>query len=228
MGPRAIPGCKRGFTLVELMIAVALVVALGALAAPALKGFSDAAAFRQVCDQVANEVASGRIESMRRGIPLELQSVQDPRGGCTLILREGPGSEVAETAGTGASGDADQAVRWQRRGLTLADGFEVVDAKSLAGTDVETAMPVAPVGAEEQLIAAFLPDGTVAMEKVWVRNRTGRGADLLVNSWTGGVTWVERAAETEAGGEELVEPEVENASPDDAGASEDEPTDKER
>src|SRR5437764_1030875 len=84
------------------MIAVALVLLLATLVLPSLSNFSDAAVFRETCDQFSSAVSVCRSEAQRRGTAMELITRTESDGRMALMTRvAGPEEKGGEAAPMG-------------------------------------------------------------------------------------------------------------------------------
>jgi prepilin-type N-terminal cleavage/methylation domain-containing protein len=61
-----------GFTLLELMIAVAILVLLAALAAPSLSDFFDRNRVRAAADDVSSLISHARAEAVKNDVPVRI------------------------------------------------------------------------------------------------------------------------------------------------------------
>src|SRR5438552_3063359 len=75
------------FSLIEVLVALSLVILLAALVLPAMRGFSDAAVFRETCDQFSSAVSVCRSEAQRRGTTMELVTRLGSDGRVSLVGR---------------------------------------------------------------------------------------------------------------------------------------------
>ncbi|MCC8362417.1 prepilin-type N-terminal cleavage/methylation domain-containing protein [Lysobacter sp. A6] len=64
--------CSRGFTLMELMITVAVLAVLAALAAPSLSDFFDRNRVRAAADDVVSLISNARAEAVRNDLDVNI------------------------------------------------------------------------------------------------------------------------------------------------------------
>ncbi len=63
-----------GFTLMEMMIAVAIIVVLAALAAPSLSDFFDRNRVRAAADDVSSLISQARAEAVKNDLPISVKA----------------------------------------------------------------------------------------------------------------------------------------------------------
>jgi hypothetical protein len=206
---------RRGFTLLETLIAVGLMVAIGALAVPAVWGRTESARLDAAGRQAAAMIVRCREESQRRGEPLAL-SFSDA-GGAWLVMERVSGAGARERVGRGeerasareapgawggaaeagpAPADAGVMVEVDRE--PLPDGVVVLVEKPASGPEggaalagVEAPAPRgAPVAREGNLrLVVFMPDGSAVMPRAfYVRSApaSARALEVVAHRWSGG------------------------------------------
>jgi len=108
---RPVPGCRqprRGFTLVELMVVVAVVVVLLASAGPAMSSFATANQIAAAKSTFAGALALARSEAAKRGTSVIVQA----RGSAPSGNEFGAGWDVVvDTNGNGSVDTSDLTVR---------------------------------------------------------------------------------------------------------------------
>lgn len=91
-----------GFTLLELMIAVAIIAVLAALAAPSLSDFFDRNRVRAAADDVASLISQARAEAVKNDLPVLVSASGSGTNWCV-----GANAADAPTPGEKARTDAD-------------------------------------------------------------------------------------------------------------------------
>jgi Tfp pilus assembly protein FimT len=194
--------CSRGFSIVEVLIALSIVVAIGALAMPNLVGMSKTVRMKEAGRIVEDAVAEARTEAQRRGVAIRLHAETTPDGRTVLVGKaasvrdvvnqrlqgEGEASETGHAA-PGAS-RFGQALVWAQlpEGCSLdteaTDGIE--DANT---TPNNTWEPTDEQRANlPKWLWVVLPDGAVSSERASTLKGPGeRRASVVVNRWTGSV-----------------------------------------
>ncbi|MHC4129051.1 MAG: hypothetical protein ACYSWT_16685 [Planctomycetota bacterium] len=231
---------RRGVTLLELLLAIALLLALGGLVLPALFNRLPERAFESSAEIVRSQLLLARAHAQATGEPIEVLFATDPprvaarRFDASLVTLE-PQADASDALGGQdepfevTSLDDEEAPEdlripepWAER--VLADGVWIADRPGLPEGEP------AGFGGEAELLAAgdedverdevprvirlalFMPDGSAVLaEPVWVRDGHGRSGRLTVNHWTG-LPSFERVTGVvqEAEGEEDEQPEPED------------------
>ena len=192
------------FTVLELLIVLALVAALGAMVFPPLSRWVDEYRFRETVKQFDAAMDACRAAAQRGGRALVLVARTENGG---LRVRSRDAADVA-TEGLADAPRATAAHSAERRevssgpethGLTemftapslarfsFPPGFGP-DAEEAGGSGVPARAPAgesAGLGPEVEL-AVVLPDGTAAAGTPWrVRDAHGRVAETAVDRWSG-------------------------------------------
>ncbi|MEL7474007.1 MAG: prepilin-type N-terminal cleavage/methylation domain-containing protein [Planctomycetota bacterium] len=68
---------RRGFTLLELLLAIGVLLLIAALVAPPMRGYAQRVAFDQGLDDVRWMASRARMEARRLGDPVELVAIQE-------------------------------------------------------------------------------------------------------------------------------------------------------
>jgi hypothetical protein len=216
---------RRGVTLLELLLAIALLLALGALVLPALFDRLTERAFESSAEIVRSQLLLARAHAQVTGEPIEVLFETDPARVAARRFDVGlvdPESE-GEARGGEVSDDepfevtaledqeAPETLRipepWAERILT--DGVWIADRSGLAEEESGGfgAAGVRAAGDDQRetegdeamrtiRLALFMPDGSAVLaEPVWIRDEHGRRGRLTVNHWTG-LPSFERVMET--------------------------------
>lgn len=177
----------RGFTLLEVAVAIALLLILGALALPELSAMERDATGRAARSRVEATVAESRAASLARGEVLVLRA-----SGKTLELVR-PASDAGPDAAALPEPAEERTIeRWEiPSGTTIrASGKEApAEATSRAGAT----LVVEPV-----TVAVFLPSGECRAGAAWVLTvGSAPPQRATVGPWTGRVSWVEAVEPSE-------------------------------
>jgi len=202
---------RRGVTLLELLLAIALLLALGGLVLPALFNRLPERAFVSSAEIVRSQLLLARAHAQATGEPIEVLFATDPprvaarRFDASLVTLEpradaSDGQDEPFEVTSLDDKEGPEALRipepWAER--VLANGVWIADRPGLpegdpAGFGVEVELVA---GGDEDVerdevprairLALFMPDGSAVLaEPVWVRDDHGRRGRLTVNHWTG-------------------------------------------
>jgi len=200
---------QRGFTLLELLLVLAVIVTMIGLAWPALRGSLGSARLHDAAKQVRVELSRTRLAAMEADAVYELQYSRDSGSyRVRRMLDLNPAAEGEECAlpaetdawdDTSTSSDQGGLAGWAE--FSLPEGV-VFAAAALAADErtVSTDAPLevdAPLDWSEPIV--FFPDGTTSTAEVVLRN--DRGDELVIT--LRGLTGVSQIAE-EGASERLV------------------------
>lgn len=172
---------QRGFSLLELLIAIAILAGLTGLVLPAVHGWIAQARFDETARQLPGVFATARADTRGDGIARRIVAARTAAGGCVITAEK-----ITPRA---AEGDAARA-----GGQEATGPRPVVLIELPAGCEVRTAseaMEVAPsVGASDGLgavpIVVYLPDGgAVAAARTVLLGPGGRKTPLRFDRLTG-------------------------------------------
>lgn len=185
---------RRAFSLIEVMIALAVLVLLGALVLPSLHGMSDSVEFKETCDQLSSAVSVCRSEAQRRGTPMELVARKGTDGRVTLLGRP---ATIEDTS-------REQQTRTGQVLMVLPPGYSIDHDSGAAGasdaasdsapaaedSDVpeEAAAPAAPADQDtsgKSLVVFWASGGTSKGGGLFLHTRDGRVMGAEINSFTG-------------------------------------------
>ena len=185
---------RKAFTLIEMLLVLAIIVAIAALAAPAMRGLIQSARLRAAADTVRTEwtrahvkaMKTGRIQVYRYELGGAKYSVQPWIAGDDAIESSTPmaaGFEVAdETQDSANVGEGDELPE----GTMFVSGDAAAESRSLAIE--QTAMDATQFESEWSRPILFYPDGTTSDAFVVVANENKVGIQVNLRGMTGTAT----------------------------------------
>jgi len=186
------PYFSHGFTIVEILVVLALLVVLAAVAAPSLSAMSDGASFDEAVEMTRSSGAVARAEAATRGEPVELVAMSSPEGGQRLVVRRfavaPPGPAAAADASTPSSpvlleiGEFARAIR-VRAGSPSPEGAESDPELEGAGSALE-----AGTSSIEVVLGVYWPSGSSRVSEAWFIEGPGdRLVSGAINPWNGAI-----------------------------------------
>jgi prepilin-type N-terminal cleavage/methylation domain-containing protein len=211
---------KRGFTLIELMVCIAVLVVIAALVMPSADSMSDATRFRAACDQLSSVASVCRAEAQRTGKPIAVVATRNLDGSQSIVGI--PLGDAVDIEGESTIEVESKVLMHMPKGISI-HAEHATDAGSMDITTEVMEVNVDPVDdATQSLIIYWANGAATASAPIKVKGPGGRVAGAKVNSFTGSVTVSEEpvAATTAAAEPEAEEPTETTASndPDDSGS----------
>ncbi|HND52428.1 MAG TPA: prepilin-type N-terminal cleavage/methylation domain-containing protein [Pirellulaceae bacterium] len=183
---------RPAFTLVEVMLVLALLVVIGALIWPAVKGPFEGQRLRKAGDQVRAEWTRARTRAMKSGRTQVFQ-FQTGKDSYTVQTWTGPGDDEQSTreGGFSAAGGgfgtpaAPQPTAGANRTGQLPEGVTFVGAETTI--DQRAAMRGAsnPAAGDQSEPILFYPDGTTSTVHVVIANQRDRAIVVSLRGLTG-------------------------------------------
>lgn len=185
---------RRGLTLVEVLVALALVLALMALALPAVEGRLAEARFDAALRQTEAAMMVARAEAQRQGKPIRLVA-RPVRGGELGLFMEAvdPATAAGDPGDSGAAGAAPATGAAAQSGVAWA----VLPAKVTVSETpppeagetggAATEISVEPKGAPPSpvTLAVFFADGSATSHGLVYITGGDQTVSVRVNRWTG-------------------------------------------
>ncbi len=158
---------RPGVTLVEILLVIALLVALGSLVLPVTVEASRGRAFDSAAESVRGQLLLARAHAQSTGRPVEVAYIARP-------------PRVAARFFDGASHEIPYA--WADQALPGGVRIEPDQGPD----DADARVPAGDAAAAELTLAVFTPDGSALLAAAaLIRDDHGREARLAVNPWTG-------------------------------------------
>jgi prepilin-type N-terminal cleavage/methylation domain-containing protein len=198
---------RRGFTLIEVLLVLAVVVMLAAFTVPALDRPMAGQRLKQAADRVRTEWIRARLKAMSTGDTYIFRYVPND---CHYSIEVQPGPEstldsFAMGGGATLSGDgteAGSALAIVERAIpedcVFVDSETGLDTR--ADTVADTALASGPSDAAWSTPIIFYPDGTTSDARLVLRNKYDHEVVLSIRGLTGVVT----VGDVVAGGGPLV------------------------
>jgi len=166
----------RAITLIELLIVLAVALALGAVSLRGAVTWSDADRLRAAEDGIASAVLEARAEALRTGGAVELIAFENDRGAALVGMRR-------ESLGDEADATAIEEVVGEVVGPEVL--YELPDGMTITGEDPEDAE--AP---GEIVLVRLLPDGSASLaQPQWHLARGEERFAASIERWTGRLTF---------------------------------------
>ncbi len=190
-------GLRQGFSLIEVMIALAVVIVLAALVFPMFSGFSESVEFKETCDQLSSAVSVCRSEAQRRGTPMELVTRKESDGRVSIVGQPAKFDKSKES-GNKAGSKGGQVL------MVLPQGYSIDHESGMAGstdapastssdeTGDDAAPAIAPTPDTDEddstpkpLVVFWASGGASKCPGLFLHGRGGRLAGAEINSFTG-------------------------------------------
>ena len=155
-----------GFTLLELMIAVAIIAVLAALAAPSLSDFFDRNRVRAAADDVASLISHARAEAVKHDLPVRVTMVGSGTAWCVGA------NEATPPTGGLKSGNAAACDCTQTTQCTVAGLRQVVSSGEYGGVSIGT-LP-GDIRLDNKLGVATDMAGTMGRQSVTLTSPSGK------------------------------------------------------
>lgn len=165
-----------GYTLLEVVLALALVVVLTAVLWPTLSAITRGAALDRAADQMRAELTRVRLRAMEEGRPFQMTLVTDSgqfQVGEASTAVANDNSPMSNRAGSGANTNSANS-----ESLTLDENVKFRAIATQAPGGANTSGPV---------ILTFRPDGTTDDVEFEIVDADGAFARVRVRGITGGV-----------------------------------------
>lgn len=197
----------KAFSLAEVMVALAVLILLGALVLPTLHGLSDTTEFRETCDQLSSAVSVCRSEAQRRGTAMELVARKESDGRVALVGRPARLDEGAKDS-KDSKNSTDNEGRGGQVLLVLPQGYSIdhesgpVEPTDTASTDAQDSAPsVAAALLDEEIspkpLVVFWASGAASKGPgLYLHTRDGRVMGAEINSFTGALRLEQLASDS--------------------------------
>jgi prepilin-type N-terminal cleavage/methylation domain-containing protein len=204
MQPKAAPMIKRGFTLLELLLVLAILVALAGIAAPTFESMVTSRRIHQTATQLRNELMEARVTAMRNGQAQVMQATlqgsdysitawvgaadnEDASAGATVNSASGQLVQTDAANGGSAVGDAPTVdTKNLAEGVTFSAVEMVSDSRSvLAVEQAEATGGGADASGAMSSPLMFYPDGSCTTAQIILADTRGRRVAIQVRGVVG-------------------------------------------
>ena len=164
---------ERGFTLLELLLVLALIAAITALAIPALRGPLENARLRTAADTLRAAFTRARLDATRAG---KIRLFRYELGGARYRVMDWPATE---------SQPLDE--KWQTLpdGVVFLGGEAQEDSRQLDFSAAPAANAVDEIDFGPALV--FYPDGTTSTGQLTLKNQRDRAVTIRLRGLTASV-----------------------------------------
>lgn len=186
---------RRGFTLIEMLLVLAILVVLASLAAPALRGVMQDAALKSAADQVRVEWTKAHVQAMKTG---RIQVFRFEVGGTKFSVQPfAAADDELEAApavqGFGAADEEQASPRLDKTvAVTLPEGTKfVAGSAALVGRSQDIEQDIRDANRFESDWSQpilFYPDGSTSDAYVIVANEREVGLRVELRGITGAAT----------------------------------------
>lgn len=192
---------RRSLTILELLIALALVLAMAAIVAPSLLESLDERAFEAAADETNEQLLMARAHAQQTGKPVEVTYHAEKSQVQARVFAPGE-SDDSSHATSSLTVEEPWAVRFLGPGVRIMarspyqpDSSEH-PADQQVPLDDEDFESLADLGKGQDVrLAVFMPDGTALMaDRVWLNDSKGRLGVFTINQWSG-LPFFERLAD---------------------------------
>jgi Tfp pilus assembly protein FimT len=196
---------RSSFTLLELLLVLALIVVLFSLSIPALRRPMATQRLRKAADAVRSEWTRTRVRAMRSGrihaFQYELNTANRYR--VSPWQMDSDALEAADATQSGFRTDASPSERMYQAEFALPEGVSITSSENkdvrsfLLAQDVSGQVDRALGGQWSDPPVYFYPDGTASTSELLLRNTYGDSIRLRLRGLTGLVEVSEVEAELE-------------------------------
>jgi len=182
---------ERAFTIVELLIVLALLAAIGSLALPPVWKWVEDVRFRETMATFDAAMDAAGAAARRGGRALAV-AARNENGRLKVETSEVAGPLSPDEAGDSEGDDSGRAVSVVRYsfppGFRFADEVRRAGASVAAGPGTKAGATGSSTGETRLGIALFLPDGTAAAgAPLRISDGRGHSAEVVVDAWSGAV-----------------------------------------
>lgn len=208
------PASRSGVTLIEVLLVLAILVALAGIAAPTFESMISSRRLRNSAEKLANDLSEARVEAMRNGqaqvfkatlngrdysIDAWLGTYDDIDASAGATVQDATGSvvETETAAGGGVATSAESTeseIQELETGVQFASIDTLIDTRNAAAIQTETGnVPVAggaaPVAGSESNPILLYPDGSTTTAQIFLADEKGRRMVVQLRGVTGQISF---------------------------------------
>ncbi len=193
---------RRGFTLLELLLVLSIIVVAVSVAAPAYEGLITGRRIFQAVDKVQLELQKARLEAVKTGQAqvfkcqvgtseyivqpwLKAGDEVDASVGATIVTQYGQTLETSSAGGQVVASNADPTAgrKLLEEGIVFADAQIVADMRAMSEQTMTDGIVAAATGWSSPIL--FYPDGTTTMAHIVLQDAQGRRFAVQLRNLTG-------------------------------------------
>lgn len=204
---------RHGVTLIEILLVLAILVALAGIAAPTFESMISSRRLRNSAERLANDLMEARVEAMKNGqaqvfkatingreysIDAWLGTYDDIDASAGATVQDATGAivETEAAAGGGVATSAESTestIQELETGIQFASVDTLIDTRSAAAIQTETGnVPVAgaaaPVAGSESNPILLYPDGSSTTAQIILADEKGRQMVVQLRGVTGQIS----------------------------------------
>ncbi|XZE44462.1 pilus assembly FimT family protein [Pirellulaceae bacterium SH467] len=205
---------RAGVTLIEVLLVLAILVALAGIAAPTFESMISSRRLRNATEKLANDLAEARVEAMKNGQAQVFKATLNGRdysidawlgtyddidasAGATVQDATGAVVETEAVAGGGvatSSTSTESEIQELETGVQFASIDTLIDTRNAAAIETETgSVPVAgaaaPVAGGESNPILLYPDGSTTTAQIVLADEKGRRMVVQLRGVTGQISF---------------------------------------